>query len=267
MDEETQIAETKNRQVDIPSTVMNQRLILAGQLFKANCFGSDVKNPEQAFVKIMAGAEMGMGAMESMNSLYIVNGKITIWGSALSRRVKEAGWEISYEEDGVKSCKVSVKRGVKDYSYTATKEDVEALNSQAYKKAPKDKLKWHALSRLVRFYIPEVLGGSVSYSTEEYEDVKVKKINPVSVETEKSSSEEVVERIKKADDKELKKINFELPKLISDFDKDELDTISHALKARYDELNAPVVETVEEEVVEAPVKLPITPAKNERKDS
>jgi len=242
---EVQLSETKTRMVDIPGAVMNQRLVLADKLFKAKCFGSDVKNAEQAFVKIMAGAEMGMGAMESMNSLYIVNGKITIWGSALSRKIKEAGWKITYEEEGVESCKATIKKGDDVYSYEATKADMIALNSQAYKKSPKDKLKWHALSRLVRFYVPEIMGGSVSYTQEEYEDVKPRKkmvVEESKPEKKIPTAEELIKGLQKASKETLEKTRHDLPKFMDNYETEELDAISDAIKEREAMLSAPEAE-------------------------
>jgi len=212
------------RKVDVPTDALNQRMKLATQFYKAGCFGSDVRNPEQAFVKIMAGAEMGMGAMEAMNSLYIVNGKITIWGAALSRRLRDKGWKITYEEKGVESCTATIKKDDETYSYEATAKEIVALGSTAFKKAPKDKLKWHALSRIVRFYVPEVLGGSVSYVQEELVDV---------AKTNKTTAEDVISDIKSAkDEKELEQIEFNLAKFVGEFPKESLDEIAKTLKSK-----------------------------------
>ena len=58
------------------------------------------------------------------------------------------------------------------YDYTSTAAELTKLNSRAFKFAPRDKLRWHAISRLIRFDVPEVLRGVVSYGKEEYEDVQ-----------------------------------------------------------------------------------------------
>ena len=147
---------------------LEQALRVATQFHKAGCFGKDVQSPEQAFVKIQAGAEMGLPPMEAMNSLYIVNGKVTMWGVALSKRLREWGWKIEYLESTDLVAKVKISKGDESFEYTATPSELK--NSQAMKFAPKDKLKWHALSRLVRFNVPEILG-PISYLKEEAEDI------------------------------------------------------------------------------------------------
>ena len=164
----TQVAQPVKSMGYFNADQLEQALRVATQFYKAGCFGKDVQSPEQAFVKIQAGAEMGLAPMESMNSLYIVNGKITMWGMALSKRLREYGWSIEYLESSNSIAKVKITKGKESYEYTATPDEMK--NSNAYKFAPKDKLKWHALSRLVRFNVPEILG-PISYTAEEAEDV------------------------------------------------------------------------------------------------
>lgn len=158
-------------------------LAISDRFHKAGCFAGNIKNAEQAFAIIQAGYEMGIQPMEAVNSFYIVNGKITIYGTALSKRLRMHGWRIQVGKHDESKCEVTIKKGDEEYSYTATKEEVIKLGSNAYKKAPKDKLYWHAVSRIVRFSVPEVLG-SVSYTHEEMEgNTQFVDVEPV-VETE-----------------------------------------------------------------------------------
>jgi len=143
-------------------------LTIADQFVKAGCFTKDVNNVFQAFTKLQAGAEMGMPPMESMTSLYIVNGNVTMWGKALTTRLRKFGWAIKYDDSKTNECTATITKGEETYSYTSTKAELEALKSRAAGFALKDKLKWHAISRICRFYVPEVLG-SISYVAEEIE--------------------------------------------------------------------------------------------------
>ncbi len=148
---------------------INQMLKMADHFYKAGCFGSDVQNAEQAFVKLQMGAEIGMQPMESLNSLYIIKGKVTVWGTAQGKILKNAGFKIKYEDQADNAgnpfaCAVTVTRGDESYGYTATINEIK--NGQAAKFAPKEKLRYHALSRILRFDLPELLGGNV-YTAEE----------------------------------------------------------------------------------------------------
>lgn len=215
---------------------LEQALRIAEKFHKAGCFGSDVKNPEQAFVKIQAGAEMGMAPMEAMSSLYIVNGKVTIFGVALSKRLREFGWKIEYLESTETIAKVKISKDNESYEYTATPSELK--NSQAMKFAPKDKLKWHALSRLVRFNVPEVLG-PVRYTREEMEDVidaEVIQVIPSGLTLEDMKAK--IENIKTDD--EYKKIMNELSAIKNGLTDEERKALIAVAKNKLGELQAKV---------------------------
>lgn len=155
---------------------MRQMLTMAKEFYLAGCFGADVKNPHQVLVKMQFGFEMGMAPMESINSLYIVNGKVTPWGQATTKKLREHGWDIKYDDKNDDagnpfSCTVTITKGDKTHSYTVSMEDFKHIKSKAIEFAPKEKLRWHALGRLIRFNVPEVLNGA--YIKEEAEDFPV----------------------------------------------------------------------------------------------
>jgi hypothetical protein len=136
---------------------------------------------------------MGMPPMEAVNSLYIVNGKITIYGMAMTKRLRENGWQISYDEKE-SEVTATIKKDDEEYSYTATKQEVASLSKLAYKNSPKDKMKWHCIGRLIRFYVPEVTGGTVSYLKEEIEDMPAFEMPQVKIEM---ATPVMLERLKK----------------------------------------------------------------------
>lgn len=155
------------------SSHLDRMFQLAEKLYKARCFGADVQNAEQALVKMQAGLEMGMAPIESMNSLYIVNGHIAPWGAAQARLLKRKGWEIEYfdkeDENGNPiECLVSVSKGAKIYSYNALAKEVN--QKQAWKINPKNKLRWHALGQIIRFDLPDIIDAGMSYLAEELEE-------------------------------------------------------------------------------------------------
>lgn len=140
---------------------------LANAYHSAGCFTSDVKNPYQALVKIQAGAEMGMAPAEAMSSLLLIKGQTTIWGMAMTKRLRLHGWKVTVVKEDENNCEVKVTKGDESYSYKATADEVGKLKSNALKFAKKDKLFWHAISRIIRRHVPEVLGGGVQYFAEE----------------------------------------------------------------------------------------------------
>ncbi len=130
------------------------------------------KNASQALVGISAGRELGMMPVESLNSLYIVNGAVRVWGRGVPRLVRRHGWRIGYtDEDGVSTCTVTLTN-------TETKEEiVETYNFDEAQKSGyttdrqgrlkfgwkeginrRKKLRYGALGLAVDTHIPEVLG-------------------------------------------------------------------------------------------------------------
>lgn len=151
----------EGRQLLLQERIFKQRLAMAQKFFLAGCFTSDVHNAEQAFVKIQAGAEMGMEPMRAMNGLYMVNGKVTIWGQETSRRLKDHGWDLEYvneTDDGV-TVKITNKKTGITHQEVVKRGETQLKNSKAMGFAPKNKMRWYGLAQLVRFKAPEVLNG------------------------------------------------------------------------------------------------------------
>ena len=127
-----------------------------------------IENAEQLIMLFQAGYEMGMKPVEAMNSLYIVNGKITPWGPAVIRRLRTFGWQIKYEETPI-SCTATVSKANESYTDTFT---FEMATKSGYTKDRSGSLKvgwieganrtlkmrYGAISTIVKTYIPEVLG-------------------------------------------------------------------------------------------------------------
>jgi len=150
----------EEKELDLELKRMAMRLKIAQHFFAAGCFTQDVKNAEQAFVKIQAGAEMGMSPMRSMKGLYIVNGQVTVYGVESARRLKEHGWRLEYVDESENGVTVTISKPQEHYQYIVVKDAEHTLkNSKAMGFAPKQKMRWFGLSQLIKFYVPEVLGG------------------------------------------------------------------------------------------------------------
>lgn len=180
MSNNTQLSQTQNTAISyMDKSYVENVLLVANQFYQAKCFGSDVQNAHQAFVKIQAGAEMGMKPMEAMNSLYIVNGKITIWGSAQIKALRNHGWKVTFPVSTKTDVTCRVEKGDEVYEETYNIADLPA-GSKAKGFAPMEKLRYHAVSRIIRFNLPEVLDIGTIYSVEEAEDMDKPELPKVS---------------------------------------------------------------------------------------
>ena len=203
-------------------THIDQILSLAQKFYEAKCFGSDVQNAAQALVKIQAGYEMGIPPVEAMNSLYIIKGKITMWGAAMTKRLRQNGWEIEYEDEKTPkntwaSSTATITKGDKTYSYKATADEVE--KGLGWKLSPLNKLRFHAIGQLIKFHVPEILDAGVYYSAEEIQDLEDQHIekatvtvveNTASVETDKIDNTQVEQEAPAEDGPHMRSLKKEL---------------------------------------------------------
>jgi hypothetical protein len=76
---------------------------ISEELSKSKALPASIQNPAQLTMVLLAGKESGMGVIESLNSYYIVNGKITIYGQAVLIQLKRAGYRVKWGQCDEKS--------------------------------------------------------------------------------------------------------------------------------------------------------------------
>lgn len=148
--------------------VYTQLKQLATDLIAGGATSADAKTPEQLVVKLQSGYELGMTPVESLNSLYIVNGRVTIWGAALIKRLRIFGWSVKYTDESPEECTIIVTKGdetiedtflfkdAQDSGYTSGANGLKIGWKQGQNR--KLKMRYGAASQLVKTYLPEVLG-------------------------------------------------------------------------------------------------------------
>jgi len=217
---------------------------MAEAFAKSGAFGRDVPNGYVALAKIQAGLEMGLPPMEAMNSLYIVNGHIGPYGAAQSKMLRKKGWALKYEDKEDEkgnpvACTVTVSKDGEVHTYTAKAS--ELTKSNAFKIAPKNKLRWHGLGQIIRFEIPEVTDAGMMYLAEELEDLEPAKMqvsNVVGADAEPQlSATDWMKKINESQDmQELNSIKSDLAKIFNDFTADEQGKLLLTLGKRTEEV-------------------------------
>jgi hypothetical protein len=131
----------------------------------------NLKNEAQAFVLILAGAEMGVGAMEAVQGITLIQGKPTMSANLLASLVKrhprydykvvshtDTACRIEFLQDGEVS-------GVSEFTLEDAKKAGLGGN-QTWKKYTAALLFARALTQGVRWYAPDVTS-SAAYTPEE----------------------------------------------------------------------------------------------------
>jgi len=115
---------------------------------------------------VMIGKELGIGPMQAINDLYIVNGQISMSGKLMSGLVHRAGHAIHVEVTNTKATATAFRRDpfthklVEMGEVTFTAEDAKRAgldDKSTYKNYPRIMLSWRAISNLCRIYFADVL--------------------------------------------------------------------------------------------------------------
>lgn len=163
---------------------------MAETFLMSHALPKHIQNVAQAIMIMQAGLEMDMKPVEALQSLYIVNGAINIWGKATTRRLREHGYMIRYEEESDASCTAIVTKGKEKYTETFKFSDAEKSGwtkdsnknlKVGWREGQNRKLKmrYGALSSIIKSFIPQVLGSAneVAEIAEDFEilDIPVNK--------------------------------------------------------------------------------------------
>lgn len=152
---------------------LDYSLKMAKQFSDSRAFTKDA-TPEQIYVLMKAGAEMGLKEVESLQSLYIVNGQIDFYGDKMIAQLTKHGYKVEYinevEEKGKEkvTAVVTSRDGKFKASETATSQDQIILQSKAAKFALKNKLRFHAVRMIASFHLPHLFGSVGDQFTKEF---------------------------------------------------------------------------------------------------
>lgn len=132
---------------------MEFHMKLAQQFITSKAFKAS--SPEQAYVIIKAGAEMGMKPVESMQALYCVNGAVRFYGDKMLARITKEGYKVEYKNETAKSVEVRVFHPEFNFDVTEKVNDTDQIlqNSKAVKFAKKNKMRFHGIRMIASFHL------------------------------------------------------------------------------------------------------------------
>ena len=134
---------------------------------------TDSTKVSQAIVKIMAGREIGVGPLSSMNGIHIIQGKPAFGANIMAGKVKSSGrynYRVTEMTDAVCSIEFMeylngswITTGTSSFSIA----DAKKAGTKNLDKFPRNMLFARAMSNGVRWYCPDVMNGSAVYTPEE----------------------------------------------------------------------------------------------------
>ena len=141
---------------------IKQELVMSDIFAQSGLF-PDAETKAKALVKVLAGKELGISPFESMASIYIVNGKLTLTSKAMASMIKKSP---SYDYDVIKltetECEVQFTETIGDVtkilgvSSFTFKDAAKAglVNKDVWKNYPRNMLFARALSNGCRWFCP-----------------------------------------------------------------------------------------------------------------
>jgi len=155
---------------------------LAEDMIKAKALPRGIETAEQAIVIMQFGSEVGIKPLTALQSVYIVNGRLTMWGSMVISRLTNSGYKVEYSNETDNSCTVKVSKDGMEYAETYTYDMADKsgyTRSSAGEKVGwklgtnrKLKLRYGAISMILKTYLPHLLNGAEI--TEVWQDVESK---------------------------------------------------------------------------------------------
>jgi len=144
-----------------------------GDVFGKSGYFSDARSQAQCVVKIMAGAELGLPPIASMQGIHVIQGKPTLSANLMAGAVKRSGrYDYRVLELTDTRCEiVYFQREKNDWQEigrtTFTEMDARRADVKNMGKFPRNMLFARAMSNGVRFFCPDVFYGPV-YTPEEF---------------------------------------------------------------------------------------------------
>lgn len=156
-------------------------LLQMAELFAGSGMFKDARTVAEAFVKIQAGAEMGVAPFQSMSGVHVIQGKPVV-GAQLLASLLDSHPAYSYrvtwdhDADGLETaCSVTIakngtERGTSRFSL-ADASRAGLMNNATWTKYPGNMLFARAMSNAVRWYAGAVTGGAPVYVDGEVEEL------------------------------------------------------------------------------------------------
>jgi hypothetical protein len=155
--------------------VMGPAAELAERIYRTEFVKGALRGrPEAVLACILAGHEVGVGPLQALAKIDVIDGKPTMSSELMRGLVLRAGHDIWVEENTTTRVTVCGRRAGREFvsKVTWTMDDAKRAGlagKQNWQKYPRAMLLARATSELCRLMFADVLGG-ISYSVEELED-------------------------------------------------------------------------------------------------
>lgn len=147
-------------------------LIRIGEVMAQSGYFQDSKSAAQAIVKVLAGAEIGIGPFASMTGIHIIQGKPAIGANIIATLIKnDSRYDYRVRRCDAEACEIEFfEQGQSLGTAAFTMKEGQAAgltNKDNWRKFPSDMLFARCITRGARRFTPGVFGGAPVYTPEE----------------------------------------------------------------------------------------------------
>lgn len=151
----------------------NELMSLGQVLAKSGMF-QDARQEAQAVVKVLAGAELGFGAVASMTGVHVIKGRVTLSANLIAAAIKRSGkytYRVAQLDDNTCALHFFEWQGEQWEDIGASVFNLQdakkaGLSGDNWTKYPRNMLFARALSNGAKWYCPDIFGGPI-YTPEE----------------------------------------------------------------------------------------------------
>ena len=157
---------------------MSEVFRLAQALSEASGFvpSNYVGKPNAIAAAILTGIELGMGPMESLREIHIVQGRPTLSAACMLGRALRAGIAVEWIESSDNAARLRLTRNGVSYEQAWALDDAKRAGllqkSGPWLQYPAAMLRARCISAAVRAFCPDVIGGGGLYTPEEVRDIE-----------------------------------------------------------------------------------------------
>lgn len=141
-----------------------------GRILAASGFFADSRDAAQAVVKVLAGRELGIGAIASMTGINVIKGRVTLSANLIAACVKRhPRYDFRVKDMSNDGCTIEFFQdgeSVGETTFTMADARQAGLGGDNWKRYPKNMCFARAISNGAKFFTPDVFGGAV-YTPEE----------------------------------------------------------------------------------------------------
>ncbi len=130
--------------------------VFIGELVQGTALPAGIKNAGQAMMVLQRGYELGMQPVQALQSIAIINGRLSLWGEAAIAQVERNGFIVEWGECNAQTATVTITNKETGKSSTGTftmqmAKDRGLYKAETYAKFPENMLRFKAFHLIAKF--------------------------------------------------------------------------------------------------------------------